>query len=782
MRYQLLLFVGLLLCSLNTNANSNNSVKFVIDGVCIEIQFYSPQIVRVLKYPRGINISKESLSVIKTPSQTSNKIKENSFSASITTSALKISIDKKTGQVNFSDLKGKNLLQEQATSMFFTPNNGSYKVKQSFALTESEAIYGLGQHQKGIMNQRNQRLYLKQSNTEIAIPFYQSTRGYGLFWDNYSATWFEDNPKETSFESEAGDCIDYYFIQGENADSVISGYRKLTGEVPMFPLWTFGYWQSRERYKSQFELVDVVKKYRDLKVPLDGIIQDWQYWGRDNKQWNSTEFGNPLFPNPKSMVDSVHKLNAHIIISVWPSFGSNSNIYKELDAKGMLYDFLTYPVGKDIKVFDAFNPEARNIYWKHINKNLFSIGIDGWWLDATEPVMKKLSLKTTSHENEVSDMLENPVGVKTYLGDFSKYANAYPLESTSGIYKSQRATNNNKRVFILTRSAFAGQQRNATMLWSGDIKASWQVLKKQISAGVNLSLSGIPYWNTDIGGFFTSQNFPLGVKDPAYQELYVRWLQFAAFTPMFRSHGTQTPREIYHFGKKGDIAYDIIEKYINLRYLLLPYIYSTSWEVTSHSSSMMRGLMMDFKEDPKALHINDQYLFGKSILVAPITDSLVNKKIVYLPKGTSWTDFWTGEQYTGGQEIQKEISINTIPLFVKAGSIIPMGPAQQYVGEKNNSILDIRIYKGANGVFTLYEDENDNYQYEKGVFSEITFKWDDKKQILTIEKIKGSFPGMLKTRTFNLLLVSQENGLGDKISLNAHTSIKYSGKKLTLKL
>lgn len=564
---------------------------------------------------------------------------------------------------------------------------------------------------------------------------------------------------------------------------MIAGYRTLTGQTPMFPRWTFGYWQSKERYKSQDELLGVVKKYRELKIPLDGIIQDWQYWGVDNKNWNSTAFENPLFPDPKGMVDSVHKLNAHIMISVWPSFGSKSKIFQELKSKNMLYNFLTYPVGEDIKVYDAFNPAARDIYWKHLNKNLFSIGIDGWWLDATEPVMKKLTPRseTTKHENEVSDTKTNPDGVRTYLGDFAEYGNAYPLASTSGIYDNQRKANPKKRVFILTRSAFAGQQRNATMLWSGDIRASWSVFKNQITAGVNLSLSGIPYWNADIGGFFTSPNYPLGVKDPAYQELYVRWLQFATFTPMFRSHGTQTPREIYQFGKKGDPAYDAIEKYINFRYRLLPYIYSNAWNITSQSSTMMRGLIMDFKNDAKVLDIQDQYLFGKSILVAPVTDSLIQSKKVYLPKGSVWFDFWTGEEHNGGQTIQKDVSLDIIPLYVKGGAIIPMGPEQQYVGEKDDRVLDIRIYKGANGTFKLYEDENDGYAYEKGNYAEIEFNWDDQKNTLTIKKQHGVFPGMIKDRMFNLILVNRNQGIGATPIANVGKAVAYKGTEKVIK-
>ncbi|HEX9151861.1 MAG TPA: TIM-barrel domain-containing protein, partial [Flavobacterium sp.] len=652
-----------------------------------------------------------------------------------------------------------------------------------FQLEQDEAIYGLGQHQQGVMNYRNKSVKLKQSNMEIAVPFLQSIKGYGLFWDNYSTTNFEDNTQGTSFQSEVGDCADYYFINGGNADKVIAGLQNLTGKAPMFPRWVFGFWQSRERYKSQYETVGVVKKYRELGIPLDGIVQDWQYWGVDEGNWNATEFGNPGFPDPKKMIDSVHNMNAHIIISVWPSFGNKTKIFKEMKDGNMLYDFVTWPVNPNVQVYDAFNPAAREIYWKHLNKNIFSLGMDGWWMDATEP--DQIKPKPSDDEN------------KTYLGSFRKVRNAFPLLTTGGVYQNQRKVTSEKRVFILTRSAFAGQQRNATMTWSGDVQSRWDVLHNQIAAGLNLSLSGIPYWNSDIGGFFPSGKYPKGVKDPAFHELYVRWMQFAVFTPMFRSHGEYTPREIYQFGKKGDWAFDAQEKMINLRYRLLPYNYSNAWEITSKSSTMMRALVMDFAADKKVSDINNEYMFGKSLLVCPVTDSLYTSRSngntvvdfskikthkVYLPLGADWFDFWTGEKTKGGQEIEKEVPIDVVPLFVKAGSILPMGPFQQYTSEKDASKLEIRIYEGADGDFTLYEDENDSYNYEKGSYSTITFKWNNEQRKLTVNDCKGSFPGMLKNRIFNLVLVNQQLGTGMNEPLKPTKTIIYSGKTTTVKL
>ena len=627
-------------------------------------------------------------------------------------------------------------------------------------LDSDEAIYGLGQHQQGKMNQRNQTLFLQQANTEICIPLVHSIKGYALFWDNYSPTTFTDNAQGMTFDSEVGDLCDYYFVYGGGADKVVAGLRELTGQAPMFPLWTFGFWQSRERYVSQDELVGVVAKYRDLKVPLDGIIQDWRYWGEDHKDWNAVEFRNPKFPDPKKMMEEVHHLNAHAIISVWPSFGPATGIYADLKALNKLMIHETFPQDNGVKVYDTYDPIARDIYWKYMNKNMFSIGMDGWWLDATEP--------------EHSPAKEGDLEFQTYLGSFRKVRNAFPLVSVGGVYDHQRQETSDKRVFILTRSAFAGQQRYAAQAWSGDVVSDWDVLRNQIPAALNVSLTGIPYWNSDIGGFFSGRKFPEGVKDPAFHELYVRWMQFAAFTGMMRSHGTNTPREIFMF------AFDAQEKMINLRYRLLPYIYSTSWEVTSNGGSLMRALFSDFPEDKKVTDIGDEYMFGKSILVVPVI-SEVKRRSLYLPEGTQWIDFWTGEKQKGGQEIIREAPIDIIPLYVKAGSIIPAGPSVQFATEKSWDDLQVRIYPGADGEFTLYEDEDDNYNYEKGKYTTVRMTWSDKDRQLTIHPRQGSYDGMLQNRNFRIVVVDNLKGLG--LDNESYTvNVEYKGKKLNIKL
>lgn len=761
---------------------TENGIKAYFPDMEIAIQFYTPDIVRVVKYPKGETSLSPSFSVVKVPEKVAFQVKENNKFIVLRSSSLGICLDLKTGRVAFVKADGKRLLSETCNGTQFTPIEynkvSTYQVRQAFHLESDEAIYGLGQHQKGKMNQRNQALLLRQENMEIAIPFFQSTKGYGLFWDNTSYTMFTDNTTETAFESQAGKCVDYYFIYGGNADKVIGGMRELTGHVQMNALWTYGFWQSKERYQSQEELVEVVKKYRALQVPLDGIIQDWQYWGTDQTEWNAVAFNNPKFSDPTKMVRDVHGLNAHIAISIWPSFGTKTDLYKTFKEKGMLLSLKGWP---DCAFpYDPFNPEARDIYWEAIEKNMFAIGIDGWWLDATEP------------ELNVKDYYA--MKQKTYAGPYQLVANAFPIASVGGVYEHQRNLSSDKRVFILTRSAFAGQQRYGAASWSGDVKSSWEALRRQISAGLNFSACGIPYWNTDIGGFASCDFYPRGVNDLSYRELYVRWNQFGAFTPMMRSHGTCSPREIYQFGERGTWAFEAIKKYIDLRYKMLPYIYSTAWDVSKYGGSFMRGLFMDFPEDTIGYDIDNQYMFGRSLLIAPVTSPMyvdesrkedwkeIKSREVYLPAGCKWIDFWTGECLDGNQKIAKDTPIDIIPIYVKAGSILPMGPEVQYAEEKPWDSLEIRIYPGADAEFLLYEDEFDNYNYEKGCFSTIRFHWNDSARTLTVGERQGAFSGMLKKRKFHIVVVGEHQGIGDKLTKKVNRTISYMGKALKIGL
>ena len=597
-------------------------------------------------------------------------------------------------------------------------------------------------------------------------------------------------------------------MYGGNADGVISEVRSLTGDVPMMPLWSYGFMQSKERYKSQDETVGVVRKYRELGIPLDCIIQDWQYWGH-NYLWNAMDFQNPTFSNPQAMIDSIHGMNARMMISIWSSFGPATRPYRELDKKGLLFDMETWPQSgvegwppnmdypSGVRVYDAYSPEARDIYWNHLNKGIFSLGMDGWWMDSTEP----------DHFNWKDSDFDR----KTYLGSYRSVRNAYPLMTVGGVYEHQRATTSDKRVIILTRSGFLGQQRYGSNVWSGDVQSSWDSFRRQIPAGLNFSLTGMPHWNSDLGGFFAgSYNSAWGtgdaVSNPMYQELYVRWIQFGVFCPMMRSHGTDVPREFYLYGKEGEPVYDALVDAVKLRYSLLPYIYSTSWDVSHNRSTFMRALVMDFASDKRTWNIADEYMFGDAFLVAPIvhaqyTPELIQKELkendgwgssskteitsamsatdfttekqikVYLPEGTKWYDFWNNKCFEGGNDIEVTTSLNTIPLFVRSGSIVPMGPEVQYTSEKPWTELEIRVYPGSDGSFTLYEDEFDNYNYENGAYTEIAFTWNDKNRTLSISSRNGEFPGMIKERKFTLRTADG----------NVRTVV-YSGKKTKVKL
>ena len=644
---------------------------------------------------------------------------------------------------------------------------------------------------------------MEQNNTQDYQHVIQSIKGWGIYWDNYSRSQFIDNEEGMKFSAEVGDDIDYYFMYGGSADGVNAQIRNLSGDVPMFPLWTFGYWQCRERYKSVDELLEVVRWHRANNVPLDGIIQDWQYWG-SNYTWNAMDFLADTYVNGKWMVDEVHRNNAHIMISIWASFGPMTQAFRDLEAKGLLYDFQTWPQSglsafwpprmdypSGVRVYDALSPEARDIYWKNL-KRLVDYDIDAWWMDSTDPDF--FDPKDEHYDHSAGD------------GTWRRYRNAFPLASVSGVYDNLRKDSEAKRAFIMTRSAFAGQQRYGAGLWSGDVNSSWEMLRKQVPAGLNYTMTGCPNFNTDIGGFFCNSYNTMGggsaPRNPQFQELYVRWMQYALFCPVFRSHGADAPREIYQFGKKGDAAFDAIENSIRLRYTLLPYIYSTAWQVTSNDESYMRALVYDFPADRKVWNMTDEFLFGRSILASPIldpqyteekivrTDAMtgwdrnevaqklaesvdfsVNKTVSkYLPAGAEWYYFWTEEKYKGGQDVTIETKFDEVPMFVRAGSIIPMAPVMMYAEESKWDNLDIIVYPGADAEFVLYEDEGDSYNYEKGAYSTITFKWNDRQKKLTVGAVQGEFPGMLKTRKFNVRIAGQDSKI----------TIEYKGKEISL--
>ena len=756
-------------------------VALLTTAVClaedVKVEFITPSIVHVVKGQptKTLVITAKPENV--TVTQTGNTWKS---------SELTVKLNPETQTLTFLTAKGKVLLKEKGISMV-RKNKDDFEVSQSFFLDKDEAIYGLGTIQNGKMNRRGEKKRMEQSNLEDFQNVLQSIKGWGLYWENYSPTVFEDNAEGMTFTSEAGQGIDYYFMYGGSADGVIAQMRYLTGDVPMFPLWTYGYWQSKERYKTARETEGIVDKYRELQVPLDGIIQDWQYWG-SNYLWNAMDFLSEDFSNGKQMIDNVHKKHAHFMISIWASFGPMTQQFRELDAKGLLMPFETWPQSgishvwppmKDypsgVKVYDAFHPEARAIYWKYL-KTLYDYGCDAWWMDSTDP--------------DFFNPRESDYEHKVYGGTWRSQRNAFPLETVRGIYQAQRKDDRGKRIFIMTRSSFAGQQHYGSNMWSGDVNSSWDMLRKQVPAGLSFTLTGNPNFNTDIGGFFCSSYNTKGSgsapRNPQFQELYVRWMQYGLFCPVFRSHGADAPREIWQFGQKGEPVYDAIEKTIRLRYRLIPYLYSTAWQVTSNNDSYMRPLFADFAADKKVWDMTDEFMFGRSILAAPIVDpqyteekvirtnamtgwdrndvrgqkedggsvewSATKTTVKYLPKGTVWYDFWTNRKYQGGKSVTLTTSLDRVPMFVRAGSILPLGPEMQYVGEKSWDNLEIRVYPGADGSFVLYEDEGDSYNYERGVCSTITFKWNDKARKLTIGARKGEFPGMLKSRQFTVVL------------------------------
>ncbi|HPR30556.1 MAG TPA: glycoside hydrolase family 31 protein [Prolixibacteraceae bacterium] len=908
----------------STTVNTvQNGVVLTGEKINLRAQFYTDEIVRIVKWVPEGGPEKKSLSVIQNSLPVLDvTVNETVDSVYLQSSGLALAICKKTGNIDYRNPDGTVLLKERDKALFepvVYDGDSGFTVQQDFELTPDEGIYGLGQHQYGYFNYRGKEVVLVQSNTDAVNPFLVSTQNYGILWDNYSKTIFSDDLTGASLWSDIADNIDYYLVCGETMDQVISGYRYLTGTAPMYGKYAYGYWQSKEHYDTQAELMSVARKYRKLKIPIDNMIQDWDYWnGAEN--WSGMFFDKTLFPEPKKMMDELHAMNFHAIISIWPALGPKTEIYADMDRHGFLYD----PVGwAGFKYYDAFIPEANDLYWKYLRDGIFSKGLDGWWIDSTEPdVVNALTKEAT--EYEMKKMGSN------HLGSCARYLNAFSLVMTDPIYKNWRKETSVKRAYVLTRSCYSGQQRSAATTWSGDIGANWEVYQNQIAAGLNHSMSGIPYWTFDIGAFVLGAYegvFNTGGKDPAYQELYCRMFQLGAFSPIFRSHGSETPREIWEMGEFTEslILFD------NLRYRLLPYIYSLAWKVTSEDYTLMRGLPMDFTTDKNTYSIGDQLMFGSSIMACPVTefmyyqpplasqlvpaacfttsdgkpglmaryykdreytvpgkeqidpnininwyagrpdyvtDSMYSirwegklipqesgrhqfhmkcfdaKRIklngetlpivytsteqytdfveleagkeyafvvetennstgaarmqlfwktqsmfaqekekvekektrdVYLPVCAGWYDFWTGKKFDGGQILTFDTPKERIPLLVKAGSIIPMGPFVQYATEKPADPLELRIYPGDNAQFQLYEDENDNYNYEKGIYSTIDFTWDDATRTLTIGDRKGEFPGMLKTRTIKVVLVNEGVGAGVDYSSRFDQTLTYTG-------
>lgn len=641
-------------------------------------------------------------------------------------------------------------------------DHDAYQGRLYFEFDEDEGIYGLGQAEEGVYDYRHHTHYMYQHNMRIPMPMFVSNKGYGILFDAACLMTFNDTESGSYMFFDAIDQLSYYVVAGEQMDEIIDGFRILTGRAVMLPKWAYGYIQSKEQYYTADELADIVKKYRELQVPLDCVVQDWNSWPKD--QWGQKSLDPERYGNMREKADEIHALGAHTMVSVWPNMNTGTDNHTELFEAGyMLNDYATY---------DAFNEKAREIYWKQAKEGLFDRGFDSWWCDSTEPFSGPDWNGEIKREPWLRYQL---VGTehKKYLD--AERANAYALVHAKGIYENQRKTREDMRVLNLTRSGYASGQKYGAMLWSGDITASWDVMRRQIAEGLNMAMSGYPYWTLDIGGFFTVgkkwQNrgcscntdptgrwfwqgrYDEGVNDKGFCELYTRWIQMGCFLPMFRSHGTDTPREIWNFGSKGTIFYDAIEKYIKLRYRLMPYIYSLAGDVVLHNGTIMRSLLFDFADDKKAAQMATQYMFGKRLLVCPVlkpmyyeagSRELQEEKVwnVYLPQGSVWYDFYTGEPYDGGQEIMAEAPLDTMPLYVRAGSVIPMTDGLQYAMEKNGAPLEIHIYPGADGSFTLYDDAGNDYTYEQGAYVQVRFDYDDAAAALTISDREGSYSGM----------------------------------------
>ena len=671
--------------------------------------------------------------------------------AILTTAGLKIEFSLDRGNITFRTSTGSRLLEERdAVPRTYEPDevNGqqTYHITDRFSPDSTEALYGLGQHQNGMFNYRGATVELGQNNTDVAIPFLVSSKGYAILWNTASLS-YEDNrfPLEFSFSSIAGNSVDYYFIYGPEMDSLIHQYRSMTGHSPMLPKWAYGFFQSKDRYVSLDEIHVIAQRYRDEHIPLDAMVQDWFWW--------KTE-GDPVFNAnyhdvPKDL-ENLHQQHVHVMISVWGLFDPASENFRSLaDRK--------FDVAK-AHVYDATNPAARDFYWNNLAGKLFAQGWDAFWLDSAEPE------EYWPHMGDA--ILRNK---QLAIGNGAEYTNVFPLLHTLGIQEHWKTATDQKRVFLLTRSAFLGQQRVGATVWSGDVYSTYWGLTHQVTAGLNFALSGYPYWTTDIGGYWPA--YDGAIQEPAYQELYARWFEFGAFCPIFRTHGHRPHNEIWTYDK----VEPILIEYDKLRYRLMPYIYSLAWRVADQDYTIQRPLVMDWRSDQTTWNIGDQFMFGPAIMVNPVLKANATRRQVYLPDSPAWYDFWTGETMRGSQEIEANAPLSRLPLYIRAGSILPLGPEIEYATQNPGGPVELRIYRGANGSFDLYEDSGDTYDYQKGMHSIIPIRWDDQTGTLTIGTRTGSFPEMLEKRQFRIVYVSRDHGSGAGVPANIDREVTYSG-------
>lgn len=918
-----------------------SGVQFRVGGVFKDVLFYGPRTVRVNANLGENYWTSPSLVVIGTPQLIPFALSETGDTLTMKSAQLRIEISKATGALRFFDAAGKLFTEEKAdapqTLKKVTISGApTLEARNVFTLCPDEAIYGFGFNGADNSNRRGKELLLVQTNVGIIIPVMMSSRRYGVMWDMYSQMRFKDDAEGASIWAEsAPGGVDYYFMAGETPDAVIGAYRALTGQAPMYPRQAFGLFMSKERYKTQDQLLDVARSFRKEGFPLDYIVQDWQYWGSDKDGSWSGMIWNPVrYPDPAGMARQLHDMNLKLMVSIWPSIGNDTALARELDQHRLRFEPLHW-ISKHARVYDAYNPLGRQIYFKHIKSGLLDKGVDSLWMDGTEIEVSSAMWNAQDNIRDTKALGSNA------LGDFTRYLNPYSLLTTKGTYEGQRASNT-RRVFTLTRSAWAGAQRTAAASWSGDIFASWKTLKQQVADGVNVTVTGNPYWTQDAGGFFVA-DFPGGEKNPAWRELYARWLQFSAFNPIMRIHGTNVEREPYLFKTTDPQVYDSLLNSTRLRYRLLPYIYGLSWQVTSNSYTLMRPLMMDFPDDCTIDTIDDSFMFGPSFLVHPVTRAMyhilppppvtipseylrtpdgqpglagqyfegenfqtpksqfIDTKVdhtwpdpplaevpaglsnlshfsarwqgtltapedgeyeigiegndgyrlildgtavvedwnagaarykgttqtfrkgqsikvtieyyqidgnrvlrsawrrpserqalsapapalnlsvqTYLPKGADWYDFWTNQRFAGGEWVTRQAPLDILPLYVRAGSIVPMGPEVQYATQALEAPYEVRIYPGADATFTLYEDDNETYAYEKGERATYNLVWNDRARTLTIGQRQGNFPAMVQQRKLNVALMTAK-GPGGLEAVRTSKEVSYAGKRIVVR-
>ena len=690
------------------------------------------------------------------------------------TKELKLNVQRETGSIRYYKRDGTLLLAERSFESHLLEGYDSFRtIEDEHAVTESivtadgvkqkiksatkefdkklyrtrlyldwqedEALFGLGQSPEGTHNLRGSTQYIHQANMKIAVPFLISTKGYGILLATGGPALFQDTAYGSYLQTEADEQMDFYFISGNSHKEIVKDYRMLTGKAVMLPKWAFGYVQSQERYETAKELVDVVKEYRRRGIGLDCIVLDWLSW--EEGQWGQKTFDPKRFPNPTKMMEELHEENVRLMISIWPHMHESGENYGQFKEKGLLLPFS--------EIYDAFNQEARELYWKQANEGLFSHGIDAWWCDSSEPFTPEWTMKTEPDAGALYHEYIREAGSFVPL----ELGNAYGLYHAKGIYEGQRGTCKKKRVTNLTRSGYTGQQRYGTILWSGDIAANWKTMENQITAGLHLCACGLPYWTLDIGAFFVkrgepwfwSGDYPLGNEDLGFRELYTRWFQYGAFLPIFRAHGTDVRREIWQYGEVGEPFYDAMCKAVSLRYQLMPYIYSLAGAVWHEDDSMIGFLAFEFPEDAQAVEISNQYMFGPAFMVCPITRPMYydvgstpilednSTHSVYLPAGTNWVDFWTNEKHEGGKWITITPQMDQIPLFVREGSIVPMTEEMNHVDENLEAKITLHIYDGCDGEFLYYDDDGDGYGYEEGEYRLIRLTWNEQERELKAE-------------------------------------------------